>query len=211
VWGSGEAEKIVTQGDCEGIEYRYAVSWVKSTPATRDVAGDTAATRARLEAAGWTITSVDPPLDEADMVGANPADRAEGFAAERGALALHFNDYLYPGAPWYDGDGNATYSIWHQQPWWLTGFAWLGGLLAAALGWLLTGWMSRRPGAGHGRGPAAGSGPRQRYARRGRRRAREATPLDRCDGRRPAAARPYQPVPPEKPLDGSRRPVKFAR
>jgi hypothetical protein len=117
--------------------------------------------------------------------GRTPADRAEGFAAERGALALHFNDYLYPGAPWYDGDGNATYSIWHQQPWWLTGFAWLGGLLAAALGWLLTGWMSRRPGAGHGRGPAAGSGPRQRYARRGRRRAREATPLDRRDGRRP--------------------------
>ena len=144
VWGGGDAEKIVTQGDGEGIEYGYAVSWVKSTPATRDVAGYTAATRARLEAAGWTITSVDPPLDETDMVGANPADRAEGFTAERGGLALHFNDYLYPGAPWYDGDGNATYSIWHRQPWWLTGLAWLGGLLAAALAWLLTGWMSRR-------------------------------------------------------------------
>jgi MFS family permease len=144
VWGGGDAEKIVVQGDGEGIQYGYAISWVKSTPATRDVAGYTAATRARLEAAGWTITSVDPPLDETDMVGANPADRAEGFTAERGALALHFNDYLYPGAPWYDGDGNAMYSIWHQQPRWLTGFAWLGGLIAAALAWLLTGWMSRR-------------------------------------------------------------------
>lgn len=148
VWGGGDAEKIVPQGDGEGIEYGYAVSWVKSTPVTRDVPGYTAAAQARLKAAGWTITGVDPPLDETDMVSANPGDRAEGFVAERGALALHFNDYLYPGAPWYDGDGNATYTIWHQQPWWLTGLAWLGGLLAAALAWLLTGWMSRRVHSG---------------------------------------------------------------
>jgi hypothetical protein len=144
VWGGGDAEEIVTQGDGEGIEAGYAISWVKSTPATRDVAGYTAAARARLVAAGWTITGVDPPLDETDMVGANPADRAEGFTADRGALTMHFNDYLYPGAPWYDGDGNATYAIWHRQPWWLTGLAWLGGLVAAALAWLLTGWVSRR-------------------------------------------------------------------
>ncbi len=144
VWGGSDAAKIVTQGDGEGIEYGYAVSWVKSTPATRDVAGYTAAARSRLEASGWTITGVDPPLDETDMVGANPADRAEGFTAERGGLALHFTDYLRPGAPWYDGDGNATYAIWHRPPWWVTGVAWLGGLLAAALSWLLTGWMSRR-------------------------------------------------------------------
>ncbi|UQU67326.1 hypothetical protein COUCH_14105 [Couchioplanes caeruleus] len=144
VWGGGDAEKIVTQGDGEGVEYGYAVSWVKSTPATRDVAAYTAAARARLEAAGWRITAVDPPLDETDMVGANPADRAEGFTAERGALVLHFTDYLYPGAPWYDGDGNATYTIWHRQPGWVTGVAWLAALLTAALAWLLTGWMSRR-------------------------------------------------------------------
>jgi hypothetical protein len=152
VWGGGDAEKIVTQADGEGIEYGYAMSWVKSTPATRDVAAYTAATRARLEAAGWRITGVDPPLDETDMVGANPADRAEGFTAERGALALHFTDDLYPGAPWYDGDGNATYLIWHLQPWWLTGSAWLGGLFTAALAWLLTGWMSRRVHSGVGAG-----------------------------------------------------------
>jgi MFS family permease len=152
VWGGGDADKIVTQGDGDGVEYGYAISWVKSTPATRNVAGYTAATRARLETAGWTITSVDPPLDETDMVGANPADRAEGFTAERDALTLHFDDYLYPGAPWYDGDGNATYSIWHRQPWWLTGLAWLGGLLAAALAWLLTGWMSRRVRSAGGAG-----------------------------------------------------------
>jgi hypothetical protein len=144
VWGGGDAQKIVAQGDGEGIEYGYAISWVKSTPATRDVAGYTAAVRARLEAAGWTVTGVDPPLDETDMDGANPADRAEGFTAQRGALALHFSDYLYPGAPWYDGDGNATYSMWHRPPWWLIGIAWLGALLAAALAWLLTGWVSRR-------------------------------------------------------------------
>ena len=144
VWGGGDAAKIVTQGDGDGVEYGYAISWVKSTPATRDVAGFTAAARARLEAAGWTVTAVEPPLDETDMVSANPGDRAAGFTAARGALALHFTDALYPGAPWYDGDGNATYLIWHQQPWWLTGCAWAGGLLAAVLSWLLTGWMSRR-------------------------------------------------------------------
>ncbi|AGL16840.1 hypothetical protein [Actinoplanes sp. N902-109] len=144
VQGGGDARKIVTQGDGESVEYGYAVSWVEHTAATRDVAGYTAAARARLAAAGWRITAIDPPLDETDMVGANPADRAEGFVAERGSLALHFTDYLYPGAPWYDGDGNAQYLVWHRQPWWLTGLAWLGGLLAAVLAWLLTGWISRR-------------------------------------------------------------------
>jgi hypothetical protein len=143
VRGGGDAAKIVTQSDGEGIEYGYAITWVRPTTLTRDVAGYTAAARSRLEAAGWTVTAVDPPLDETDMVGANPADRSEGFTAERGALVLHFTDNLRPGAPWYDGDGRAMFSIWHQQPPWLTGLAWLGGLLAAALAWLLTGWMSR--------------------------------------------------------------------
>jgi hypothetical protein len=144
VWGGGDAAKIVSQSDGEGIEYGYAISWVKHTPATRDVAGYTAAARGRLETAGWTVTSVDPPLDQTDVVGADPGDRAEGFTAERGALALRFSDYYWPGRPPYDSDGNATYTIWHQAPWWLTGVTWFGALLAAFLAWLLTGWVSRR-------------------------------------------------------------------
>lgn len=144
VWGGGDAAKIVSKSGGEGIEYGYAVSWVKHTPVTRDVARYTAATRSRLEAAGWTVTSIDPPLDRTNAVDANPGDREEGFTAERGALALRFSDYYWPGRPSYDSDGNATFLVWHQAPWWLTVLTWCGALLAALLAWLLTGWVSRR-------------------------------------------------------------------
>jgi len=144
VWGGGDAAKIVKQADGEGIEYGYAISWVKHTPATRDVARYTAATRDRLEAAGWTVTGVDPVLDQTDVVDANPGNRAEGFTAERGALALHFSDSYGPGRPAYDSDGSASISIWHRAPWWLTVVTWFGALLSAFLAWLLTGWVSRR-------------------------------------------------------------------
>ncbi|MEU4218234.1 hypothetical protein [Actinoplanes sp. NPDC026623] len=156
VWGGGEAAGIVSQGDGEGIEYGYAVSWVKHTTATRDVAAYTAAVRARLEAAGWTVTGVDPPLDQTDVVGANPADRSEGFTASRGALGLRFSDYYWAGLPAYDGDGNATYFLWQRPPSWLAAVTWLGFLPGAFLAWLLTGWVSRRlePSPGIA-GPAA--------------------------------------------------------
>ena len=144
VWGGGDAAKIVKQADGDGIEYGYAISWVKHTPATRDVERYTAATRDRLEAAGWTVTSVDPVLDQTDVVDANPGDRAEGFTAERGALALHFSDSYRPGRPAYDSDGDANIFVWHRAPWWLTVVTWFGALLSAFLAWLLTGWVSRR-------------------------------------------------------------------
>ena len=145
VWGGGDvAADIVSQGDGEGIEYGYAVSWVKHTAATRDVAAYTAGVRARLEAAGWTVTSVNPPLDQTDVVGADPGDRSEGFTATRGPLGLRFSDYYWPGRPQYDGDGNATYFLWQRPPSWLAGVTWLGFLPGAFLAWLLTAWASRR-------------------------------------------------------------------
>jgi hypothetical protein len=159
VQGGGDAAKFVPQADGDGIGYGYAVSWVKHTPATRDVAGYTAATRSRLEAAGWTVTSVDPPLDQTNVVDANPGDRAEGFTAERGGLGLHFTDTYWPGRPAYDRDGTASYLIWHLPPWWLAVVGWFAALAGAVLAWLLTGWVSRRleprPAAS---GPAAAGG-----------------------------------------------------
>jgi hypothetical protein len=144
VWGGGDAAGIVSQADGEGIEYGYAVSWVKHTPATRDVATYTAGVRARLEAAGWTVTGVDPPLDRTDVVDADPAERFEGFTATRGRLGLRFSDYFSPGRPAYDGDGNAMYYLWQEPPAWLAAVTWLGALPGALLAWLLTGWASRR-------------------------------------------------------------------
>ncbi|MCA2211309.1 hypothetical protein [Jidongwangia harbinensis] len=144
VWGGGDAADVVSQADGEGIEYGYAVSWVRHTTATRDVAAYTAGVRARLEAAGWTVTSVDPPLDQTDVVGAHPGDRAAGFTAARGELGLRFADHYWPGRPAYDGDGNALYYLWQQPPPWLAAVTWLGFLPGAVLAWLLTGWASRR-------------------------------------------------------------------
>ncbi|GAA3935005.1 hypothetical protein [Actinoplanes auranticolor] len=144
VWGGGEAARVVSQSDGEGIEYGYAVSWVKHTAATRDVAAYTAGVRARLEAAGWTVTGVDPPLDQTNVVDADPADRSESFTATRGRLGLRFNDYYWAGRPAYDGDGNATYYLWQEPPSWLLTVTWLGFLPGAFLAWLLTGWASRR-------------------------------------------------------------------
>jgi hypothetical protein len=145
VWGGGDAARIVPQSDGEGIQYGYALSWVEHTAATRDVATYTAGVRARLEAAGWTVTAVDPPLDQTDMVGADPAHRSEGFAAARGPLRLHFADTYWAGRPAYDRDGMANYLLWQEQPpSWLALVTCLGFLAGAVLAWLLTGWASRR-------------------------------------------------------------------
>jgi hypothetical protein len=156
-WGGGPAPAgIVSQSDGEGLEYGYAVTWVRHTAATRDVAAYTAGVRSRLEAAGWRVTSVDPPLDETDVVGANAADRSESFTATRGPLGLRFNDYYWAGRPAYDGDGNATFYLWQGPPTWLAAVTWLGFLPGALLAWLLTGWASRRLEPNPGMtGPAA--------------------------------------------------------
>lgn len=157
VWGGGEAPAgVVSQSDGEGVEYGYAISWVKHTPATRDVAAYTAGVRSRLEAAGWRVTGVDPPLDQTDVVGANAADRSESFTATRGPLGIRFNDYFWAGRPAYDGDGNATFYLWQVPPSWLATVTWLGFLPGAFLAWLLTGWVSRRLEPSPGMtGPAA--------------------------------------------------------
>lgn len=143
VWGGGDAPGVVSQSDGEGLEYGYAISWVKHTTATRDVAAYTAGVRSRLEAAGWTVTGVDPPMDTG-YVGADPGDRSESFTATRGELGLRFNDYYWAGLPAYDGDGSASYHLWRQPPSWLAGATWAGFLPGAFLAWLLTGWASRR-------------------------------------------------------------------
>jgi hypothetical protein len=158
VWGGGDAAKIVSQSDGESIEYGYATSWVKHVPATRDVAAYTATARRRLEADGWKVISVDPPLDETDQVDANPGDRAAGFTAVRGDLGLHFTDSFWPGRPPYDSDGNAIYLVWHRPPAWLTALTWLGALVGAAVAFLLTGWASRRTEPHPGAGALAGTG-----------------------------------------------------
>lgn len=142
VWGGGDAAKIVSQSDGEGVESGYAVSWVRHTAATRDVPRFTASVRARLEAAGWTVDRVDPAFDR-DYVSADPADDSAGFAAHRGDLGLRFDDFYWAGLPAYDGDGAATYLIWHRTPSWLVAFGWAGAVLAALAAWFLTAWVSR--------------------------------------------------------------------
>jgi hypothetical protein len=144
VWGGGGAHRIVTQSDGEGIEYGYAVSWVAHTRATRDTATYTAGVRARLENTGWTVTDVDPPLDQTDVVDARASDRADGFTATRGDLAMRFSDHYWAGRPAYDADGRASFYLWRTPPPWLATIAWLGFLPGAVLAWLLTGWASRR-------------------------------------------------------------------
>ena len=158
VWGGGDAADIVRQADGEGIEYGYAVSWVKHTAATRDVAAYTARVRARLEAAGWTVTGIDPPLDQTGVVGAHPEDRSESFTATRGALGLRFLNHYWAGRPAYDSDGHATYYLWQQPQALLAAVTWLGFLPGALLAWLLTGWASRRLEANPGMSAPAATG-----------------------------------------------------
>ena len=157
VWGGGDAAKIVSQSDGEGVEYGYAISRVRHTAATRDVPRYTAGVRARLEAAGWTVTGVDPPVDP-DYVGANPGDREAGFAARRGDLGLAFSAAYWPGRPAYDSDGHASYHIWHQPPSWLVWPTWAGALIAALLAWFVTAWVSRTLEAAPGIGPLIAAG-----------------------------------------------------
>jgi hypothetical protein len=141
VWGGGDASLFVPPRDGEGIQYGYADYWVKHTPATRDVDAFTALTRQRLVAAGWTIRSGIESDDSPDAV--TPSHEL-GFWASKGDKILSFSDYYWRDRAYYDSDGAATFELYRATPPWLRAATWLGGLLGALLGWLLTGWASRR-------------------------------------------------------------------
>ncbi|WP_305783623.1 hypothetical protein [Symbioplanes lichenis] len=133
VWGGGDTDVIVTQSDGEGIEYGFATYWINHTgAATRDVTGYTAGVRDRLAAAGWQVRQDD-----------------ELLTARRGELILGFQDRVFPGAPEYDSDGGASFTLRRAEPPGLTRFAWAGAGLGAVLTWLLVAFVCRRLDAVH--------------------------------------------------------------
>jgi hypothetical protein len=141
VWGGGDAALFVQPPDGEGINYGWADYWVKHTAQTRDVDAFTALTRDRLVAAGWTIRSGITSDDSPDAV---TPSHEQGFWASKDGLLLSFADYHWGDRHYYDSDGAATFELYRMSPWWVRAATGLGGLLAALIGWLLTGWVSRR-------------------------------------------------------------------
>lgn len=141
VWGGGDASLFVPPPDGEGIQCGYADYWVKHTPATRDVDAFTALARQRLVAAGWTVRSGIESDDSPDAV--TPSHEL-GFWASKGDKILSLSDYDWRDRAYYDSDGTAAFELYRATPPWLRAATWFGGLLGALLGWLLTGWASRR-------------------------------------------------------------------
>ena len=147
--GGGDAPVLVPHGDGEGLRYGFADYWVEHTAATRDVRAYTDGVRERLAAAGWELRSDVVFEDEPDAV--TPVDTV-GFWATRDDLVLAWTATLWGDRAWYDSDGAAAFQLSRGTPA-LVGAATTGGaLLGALLGWLLTGFVSRRteplPGAG---------------------------------------------------------------
>jgi hypothetical protein len=142
-WGGGDAARWVPTGDGEGRQYGFAYYWAQATTATRDVAGYTNQARDRLAAQGWTIRGdvevADSPPDQAP-----PASRSATFWATRDSLILHFDDEAYEKAAAWDSEGFVAFTLSRSAPpaLWLIVLA--GGLIAALLGWLTTGWVARR-------------------------------------------------------------------
>jgi hypothetical protein len=145
VWGGGDAEKFVEQSDGEGYQFGYALYWVKHTPATRDARTFSEGARDRLRAAGWRIRSeVVPDVEPGQAVTFQEETNTGSFWATRGDLVLDFSDFYWPGRPSYDSDGAAMFTLYRTDTSFTLTITALGGLLGALLGWLLTGWVSRR-------------------------------------------------------------------
>jgi len=143
VWGGGDAPKFVQQGDGDGVEYGPAYYWVKHTTETKDIETYTAGVRERLIDAGWRIRSatVDPDPDDADAV---TLVYEVAFWATRGDLRLAYTDHVVPNAPSYDSGGAAAFALTRAEPVWVRVATGAGAVLGALIGWLLTGWVSRR-------------------------------------------------------------------
>jgi hypothetical protein len=143
VWGGGETEPIVVQGDGEGIEYGYITFWLRHTgAATRDVPSYSTAAMDRLTAAGWQVhdyryEAPTPMVDRGESSGAT-------FWATRDGLVVGYSDYLWAGMPAYDADGGLSLTVRQETP---SGLLWLargGAVLGFVLTWFLGAWVSRR-------------------------------------------------------------------
>jgi hypothetical protein len=143
VWGGGEAEPIVRQGDGEGIEYGYVTYWLRhANAATRDVPTYSTAVRDRLGTAGWEVhdylyEAPTPMVERGEASGAT-------FWAVRDGLVVGYANYLYTGMPSYDADGGLSLTVRRETPSWLVWTARGGAVLGFVLTWILAAWVSRR-------------------------------------------------------------------
>ncbi|GLY95314.1 hypothetical protein [Actinoplanes sp. NBRC 103695] len=104
----------------------------------------TDAAAARLEAAGWTVRDVSPTGNTWIATG-ELDESGRGIWAIRDDLSIEFeastitNTDRMPAGSFY-----ASATLMRLPPWYVTAAAAAGMLLGAFLGWLLTGWVSRR-------------------------------------------------------------------
>lgn len=142
VWGGGDPDVIVAEGDGEGIEYGFQTYWLRHTDATRDLTGYAAGVKDRLAAAGWQIHDYTYQQPE-DMVDGGQ-DSSLSFWADRPGLVLGYDGVLWTGMPDYDSDGGITLTLRRTQPAWLGFFSWSAAVLGFALVWLVAAGVSRR-------------------------------------------------------------------
>jgi hypothetical protein len=95
----------------------------------------------RLTAAGWRVHEIYPIGYQVIATGERVSD-AYRLVAVRDGLVLRIEDSSFADDP--DNVGGLDVRVSRAQPAWVTVGSVVGWLLGAALGWLLTGWVSRR-------------------------------------------------------------------
>jgi hypothetical protein len=152
-----ELTQAVFTNDAGETSWGAVNYYAEHTADTRDVNAYLAGAERRLEAAGWRVVdswSISPYDNE---TGIPSNDSREIVAVNDNGLVLGFSDSFDPESA--DLPGGLTVDIRRTAPWWVTGGTVAGGLLGIAIGWLLTGWASRRtegnPAATSGAGIAA--------------------------------------------------------
>jgi hypothetical protein len=132
VSGDDHAPLWSSSADGEHLEYGTARYMVEPTSAG---AGDfTAGVRDRLAAAGWRLHEDALPVRGVDPADVTPTETYP-VRATRGDLMLTYT-------------GGAGFALARAAPGWMWIFVAAGALLGAFVGWLLTGWASRRAAEG---------------------------------------------------------------
>jgi hypothetical protein len=134
--------EILAQGHNEDFEF----TTLDIFPATRHLPGDyptwTAATQGRLVTAGWTVSDA-APTGPTEIATGNLIETGRSFTATRDGLALTIESATdVSGTP--AGSFDVTATLDRLTPWYVNVAAFLGILTGILLGWLLTGWTSRR-------------------------------------------------------------------
>ncbi|WP_433296108.1 hypothetical protein ACQP2F_37575 [Actinoplanes sp. CA-030573] len=140
------ADRSTAQVFLHGHDEDFEFSTLILGPESRFLPGSyatwTLAAQARLAAAGWQVTAAEV-TGPTDIASGTVDDTGRTFEATRGGYALRI-DTTIDVVDTPPGSFDATATLDRLTPWYVTAFTAVGLLVGALIGWLVTGWASRR-------------------------------------------------------------------